>query len=90
MLILLLLASSLSTASNRGSVGVNCNAQDADLEEFFVEGNIPMQCILGENVTAHIFARITSTAAVRYDFGVIIALDDGIGESGMCANFNVY
>lgn len=98
-LLLLLLLTTHSHAVSRGSGlcvtdlfdgdSVNCAAEDAELRGFFVQGNVTMECMLGENVTAHLFARIASNAAMRYDFGIVIALDDGVGETGTCANFNL-
>ena len=72
-----------------GGMGLNCGAEDAEFRGIFIEGNVTMECVLGENVTAHLYAEIAANSAMRYDFGIVVALDAGTGESGMCANFNL-
>lgn len=71
-----------------GDMGLNCVGNDLTFAIVEAMGS-PLTCTLGENITAHLRIHVMTTATVRYDIGMVIALDGGTGYNGTCANFNL-
>lgn len=71
-------------------MGLTCTGNDLQVKEFVIMGNAVAYCVKGENVTAHLSVILMSTATIRYDIGIVVALDGGTASNGTCMNSNLH